>query len=136
MHEISHIRNKDNFFKLILSLLSKTFFYIPILFPLNKTFEEIAELSADEYSLKKIREKNLILKVIAKLSLFLNSNPSLSFFSSPLLKRIDCLENNKKNNFYKPLLLTLLTFLFFISFNPQIDSCHVYCEGVKEICTP
>jgi|GEM_PF-1826117 len=137
LHEIQHIRNKDTLFKLIFSLLSKTFFYLPFFFLLEKSFEEISELSADEFALKETKERNLILKTIAKVSLILNSSPLLSFASSPLLKRIELIENKKRNRFYNVLfiLLIIITGFLFISFIPKSGSCQVQCQMVNDICT-
>ena len=136
LHEINHIRNRDTLFKLIFSLLSKTFFYLPFFFLLEKSFEEISELSADEFALKKTKERNLILKTIAKVSLILNSSPLLSFASSPLLKRIELIENRKRNGFYNVLfiLLIIITGFLFISFIPKSGSCQVQCQMANDLC--
>lgn len=136
LHEINHIRQKDTLLKLLINLISKTFFYFPHLFLLRKSFEEIAELASDEYTLTKISERENIVKTIAKLSLILNSNPIFSFISSPVLKRIDFLRNNKKNKI-KIFLFTLCLLTLFItllSFIPFKENCGINCHNLKTLC--
>ncbi|MEO0295372.1 MAG: M56 family metallopeptidase [candidate division WOR-3 bacterium] len=136
LHEINHIRQKDTFIKLIISLLSKTFFYLPHFFLLRKTFEEIAELASDEYTLIKTSEKENIVKTIAKLSLILNSNLNFSFTSSPILKRIDSLSTNRKSKtkFFLFTLFLSALFITLISFFPLKENCGIDCQNLKTLC--
>ena len=136
LHEINHIRQRDTLLKLIIDLSSKTFFYFPHLFLLRKSFEEIAELASDEYTLTKISERENIVKTIAKLSLILNSNPIFSFISSPVLKRIDFLRTNRKSKIKIFLFILCLSTLFIIllSFIPFKENCGTDCLNLKTLC--
>lgn len=137
-HEIWHIRKKDNLWKLILSLLSKTFFYIPPLPLLSKTFNELSELSADEFSVKRGTEKQTLLSAIAKTAI-LNAYDvrGISFGSSPLLKRISLIEKKYRPTWYiiLPTIPLLLMFFSLYSFLPIEHSCEIACS-LKYICIP
>lgn len=137
-HEIWHIKKKDNLWRLVLSLLSKTFFYIPPLFFLFKTFDEISELSADEFSLKRGTDRQVLLSSIAKTALLYSQNTSrISFSSSPLLKRIYLIEKKHKDHRY--ILLSIIPIILLIlslhSFSPFEHSCQIACN-LNRVCLP
>ncbi|MEN3046395.1 MAG: M56 family metallopeptidase [Candidatus Hydrothermales bacterium] len=85
-HEISHIRSRDNLTKLILNITYKAFFYLPQIYLPIKSFEEIAEMASDGYSLIKTRAKEKIIKSLAKITLILDSQTSTSFFPTQFSK--------------------------------------------------
>ncbi len=133
LHEINHIKEKDAFFKLILELLSKTFFYLPHLFLLRKVFKEISELASDEYSLIKTQEKEEIIKTIAKLALEINSNSFSGFASSSILKRIESIRKERKNKIKIFFLLIPLSALLvnLLYLTPFKQNCEIKCGSSK-----
>jgi|Deesub1362A_J573_1020465.scaffolds.fasta_scaffold00032_7 Zn-dependent protease with chaperone function len=137
-HEIWHIKKRDNLWKLILSGLSITFFYIPTFFFLLKSFEELSELSADEFSLKKGTDRETLLSAIAKTAvLHARGVKGSSFGSSPLLKRISLIEKNCKpyrHSLFLVIPLILMAFSLY-SFLPPEHSCQTFCN-LKHLCIP
>ncbi len=137
-HEIWHIKKKDNLWRLVLSLLSKTFFYMPPLFLLFKTFDEISELSADEFSLKRGTDRETLLSAIAKTALlYSQERGAISFGSSPLFKRISFIEKTYRD--YRYILLSVIPLVLLVfslhSFLPPEHSCQIACN-LHRMCTP
>ncbi len=133
-HEICHIKNRDTLWKMLIHALSLSFFYLlPLLF-IKKTFEEITELSADEFVLTKRKDRDSLLKAIAKTIYFQHGfHLNAGFFSSSISKRISFIEGKRKriNILFFVVILFMIAGLLPVPLLSAVNNvCIVSCSSM------
>lgn len=118
-HEITHIKNKDIFFRIVANVCLIVYWFYPPVYLLNRFFEQISELECDEtvsqmlnYDTKKAYA-TLILKTAKYKSIYTSYS---SFFNniSSYEERIDCIMKKRKSKAIKKWYFITATALFSI----------------------